>query len=143
MKEKKNTCGDMCGDNRFEIIEKYKQKLIESTNIETAKDEMAVIDSILFRCWQMGWLENLEEFDRLKAQNKEFDEKIIMQLGLIDYQKAESERYLHSIKLLENDVKTAKEEAVKEFGHFLIDEAEGGKIHTIDIPDYVQEFLGK
>jgi hypothetical protein len=51
---------EICGDNRFELIEKYKTKLIEATNIETAKDEMAVIDSILFRFWQMGWLDKLE-----------------------------------------------------------------------------------
>ena len=30
--------GVMCSDNRFELIEKYKQKLIKKTNIETAKD---------------------------------------------------------------------------------------------------------
>jgi len=48
--------GDICGDNRFEVIEKCKQKLIEATNIETSPDEMAVLDSILFRFWQMGWL---------------------------------------------------------------------------------------
>lgn len=47
---------DMCTDNRFEVIEEYKQKLIECTNIEMAQDEMAVIDNILFRFWQMGWL---------------------------------------------------------------------------------------
>lgn len=51
---------DLCTDNRFELIERYKQKLIESTNIETAPDEMAVLDSILFRFWQMGWLDILE-----------------------------------------------------------------------------------
>lgn len=48
---------DVCGDNRFEIIEKAKTALIESTNIETSEDEMKVIDNFLFRCWQMGWLE--------------------------------------------------------------------------------------
>lgn len=48
---------DVCGDNRFEIIEKAKIALIESTNIETSEDEMKVIDSFLFRCWQMGWLD--------------------------------------------------------------------------------------
>ena len=47
---------DTCGDNRFELIEKYKQKLIESTNISNSPEEMAVIDNILFRFWQMGWL---------------------------------------------------------------------------------------
>ena len=47
---------DVCGDNRFVIIEAYKKKLIEVTNIESSPDEMAVIDNILFRFWQMGWL---------------------------------------------------------------------------------------
>jgi len=49
-----------CGDNRFEIIQKAKEDLLESTNIEMASDEMAVIDSILFRAWQMGWLDKYE-----------------------------------------------------------------------------------
>ena len=51
---------EQCSDNRFELIKKYKERLIEATNIETAKDEMNVIDSILFRFWQMGWLDRLE-----------------------------------------------------------------------------------
>lgn len=50
---------DLCGDNRFELIKKYKQKLIEETNIESAPDEMKVLDNILFRFWQMGWLDKL------------------------------------------------------------------------------------
>ena len=51
---------ELCTDNRFELIEKYKQKLIDATNIETAPDEMAVIDNILFRFWQMRWLDKLD-----------------------------------------------------------------------------------
>ena len=45
-----------CGDNRFEIIENAKKKLLEDTNISSSPDEMKVLDSFLFRCWQMGWL---------------------------------------------------------------------------------------
>ena len=48
--------GEICTDNRFEIIAAYKKKLIESTNIQSRPEEMAVIDDILFRFWQMGWL---------------------------------------------------------------------------------------
>lgn len=48
---------DICGDNRFEIIEKAKKDLLENTNISSSPDEMKVLDSFLFRCWQMGWLE--------------------------------------------------------------------------------------
>ena len=33
------------------------------------------------------------------------------------------------------------EEAVKEFAHFLIDNAQGGEIHISDLPDLVVEFL--
>ena len=47
---------DNCGDNRFEIIETAKQDLLNSTNIDSSKDEMKVLDNFLFRCWQMGWL---------------------------------------------------------------------------------------
>ena len=51
----------ICDDNRFEIIEAAKQRLIEATNIEMRPDEMAVLDSILFRMWQMGWLPEQNE----------------------------------------------------------------------------------
>ena len=47
---------ELCTDDRFEIIERYKKELIEATNISTSPDEMAVLDDILFRFWQMGWL---------------------------------------------------------------------------------------
>lgn len=48
------------GDGRFEIIAKAKEDLIRSTNIETSEDEMKVLDSFLFRCWRMGWLDRYE-----------------------------------------------------------------------------------
>ena len=51
---------DVCSDNRFELIAKARDALLESTNIEDSPDEMAVLDSILFRCWQMGWLDRLD-----------------------------------------------------------------------------------
>lgn len=52
---------EVCVDDRFEIIEKAKQHLLDATNIETSQDEMKVIDSFLFRCWQMGWLDKYKE----------------------------------------------------------------------------------
>jgi len=51
---------DMVNDNRFKVIGKAKQHLLEATNIETSPDEMAVLDSFLFRCWQMGWLKQYD-----------------------------------------------------------------------------------
>ena len=50
----------VCGDNRFEIIERYKNELISATNIESSPEEMAVLDNVLFRFWQMGWLKEQE-----------------------------------------------------------------------------------
>lgn len=61
-------CGEVCGDNRFEIIAKAKELLLERTNIESSPDEMKVLDSLLFRCWQMGWLDKVEE--RLNKENE-------------------------------------------------------------------------
>lgn len=51
---------NICGDNRFEIIEKAKEAILEGTNIDTSPDEMKVLDNFLFRCWQMGWLDKYE-----------------------------------------------------------------------------------
>ena len=53
--------GEICGDNRFEIIAKAKESLIENTNIKSSPKEMAVLDNFLFRCWQMGWLDKYDE----------------------------------------------------------------------------------
>lgn len=50
------SCGEACGDNRFDIIERAKNAIIKGTNISSSKDEMQVLDNILFRAWQMGWL---------------------------------------------------------------------------------------
>lgn len=64
------SCGEMCNDNRFELITRYKQKLIDGTNVETAKDEMVVLDNILFRFWQMGWLDKLEKYEEMATPYK-------------------------------------------------------------------------
>lgn len=49
-----------CGDNRFEVIERAKRDLLTKTNIISSPDEMGVLNSFLFRCWQMGWLKQYE-----------------------------------------------------------------------------------
>ena len=48
-------------DNRFEIINRAKKALLDSTNIEQSPDEMKVLDNFLFRCWQMDWLDKYDE----------------------------------------------------------------------------------
>lgn len=60
--------GVICGDNRFEIIEKAKQAILEETNIKDDKAQMAELDSFLFRCWQMGWLKKYEEKESNEGQ---------------------------------------------------------------------------
>lgn len=55
-----NIMGDICGDNRFEIISKAKEDILNSTNISSREDEMKVLDNFLFRCWQMGWLDKYD-----------------------------------------------------------------------------------
>ena len=57
----------ICGDNRFEIIEKAKQAILEETNIKDDKAQMAELDNFLFRCWQMGWLKKYEQDNEGKA----------------------------------------------------------------------------
>ena len=56
-----NIMGDICGDNRFEIISKAKEDILKRTNISSSEDEMKVLDNFLFRCWQMGWLDMYNE----------------------------------------------------------------------------------
>ena len=57
---------ETCDDNRFKIIEKAKSHLLDATNIDMAPKEMEVLDSFLFRCWQMGWLDRYENAAELK-----------------------------------------------------------------------------
>ena len=68
---------DICGDNRFGIIHKAKDDLLKSTNIESSPEEMAVIDNILFRCWQMGWLDMYYEpvLNEWCTDCKEYDQE--------------------------------------------------------------------
>ena len=54
-------CDAIWGDDRFEIIDEAKRQLLKYTNIETSPDEMKVIDTFLFRCWQMGWLNGINK----------------------------------------------------------------------------------
>ena len=103
--EIKKDCGEMCGDNRFELIEKFKKELFEHTNIETAKDEVAVLDSLLFRCWQMGWLNKLEDYNRQQAEIEELKET--------------KDRLMYNLKAVckEQDEDNIRADAVKEFAH--------------------------
>jgi len=62
--------GGICGDNRFEVVEEARKRLLLSTNIENSPKEMEVLDDILYRCWQMGWLD-FDVREKLKrAENR-------------------------------------------------------------------------
>ena len=62
---------ETCGDNRFEIIQKAKDDMLESTNIGYSLDEIQTMDSFLFRAWQMGWLDKYEP-DYKERMKKEY-----------------------------------------------------------------------
>lgn len=52
---------EACTDGRFEVIDRAKLDLLEYTNIETSPEEMKVLNNFLFRCWQMGWLDQYKD----------------------------------------------------------------------------------
>ena len=84
--------GAVCGDNRFEVIGEAKRMLLEGTNIESSADEMKVLDSFLFRCWQMGWLHSVEQ--KLENERKEPQppSEEPHEYGLVAYARAELKR---------------------------------------------------
>lgn len=51
---------DRCGDNRLSVIASALADLVSNTNIEDSPEEMKVLRSFLFRCWQMGWLRDYD-----------------------------------------------------------------------------------
>ena len=101
----------------------------------------------------------LDLINRLKAQNKEFDEKIVMQMGLIEYQKAEIERLKDELAQTEDafnkiyeingtyerKIDTAKSEAIKEFAERLSNLTASYWLDNINkghINDLVKEMVG-
>jgi len=68
-----------CGENRFELIDKAKRDIIAKTDIESSPDEMKVLDSFLFRAWQMGWL---GKYDVIVPEQKPADEQFLPLEGL-------------------------------------------------------------
>lgn len=109
-----------CDDNRMEIIQKAKEDLVKSTNIESSLDEMAVLDNILFRSWQMGWLDKYEPDYKKRMKNEYWQLKnryeklhrmcIKYEAGTLDFtptcslellkeQKAAMGNYLHCLEV--------------------------------------------
>ena len=65
----------ICGDNRYEIIAKVKEHLLESTNIDMHPEELLQVDNILFRLWQLDYF-NLEAIPNLKEENNHLRERL-------------------------------------------------------------------
>lgn len=61
---------ELCTDGRFEVIARAKEDLLRCTNIDTSPSEISVLDEILFRCWQMGWLNKYEKHGQWKIETK-------------------------------------------------------------------------
>lgn len=57
-----------------EIDEFYSMEDAKAANIETSADEMKVLDSILYRAWQMNWL---EKYNKEKEEAEIIAKKII------------------------------------------------------------------
>lgn len=97
---------DTCTDNRFKIIAEAKKDLLESTNIEMAPDEMAVLDSFLLRCWQMGWLKQYETYtfyidkDNSYKEHNQEDHVWTKVLRQLEEMKATDEEYLEYSKVI-------------------------------------------
>lgn len=72
--------GICCGDDRFKIIGEAKKDIIEKTNIAENKlsMELPLLDGILTRVWQTGWLNKKQ-----KPEWSEEDEKQIRQIERI------------------------------------------------------------
>lgn len=110
---------EICNDNRFELIEKYKNELLENTNIADSKAEMDVIDSILFRFWQMDWLDKLEQFDRQKADIDELRKAKVV-YATVDDSLGDLEEALKEIEALRkshNELIVKNREQEEEIAH--------------------------
>ena len=62
----------LCGDNRFVIIQRAMEDMIASTNIVLNSGEArAILEHLLFKAWQMGWLDMYEP-DHKERMKKEY-----------------------------------------------------------------------
>lgn len=109
----------ICRDNRFEIIEKAKEKLLNATNIEDSKEETKVLTNILFRMWQAGLInEEKLEINKLQKENsREEDIKILKELGQKYYKNGEIKikalsgaKYIWTLQNLLSDYKRVLKE---------------------------------
>ena len=123
---------DNCSDNRFLIIERAKKDLLESTNISSSDEEMAVVDNFLFRCWQMGWLGKYDlEFIKGKELAKKFLDAIIYDNDYVNRWNPLDEEKHYGLWI--DEVGRGLKRPIQELGaEFFTDEM----IDTLSIGDY-------
>lgn len=85
-----------------QIIKALEEYLQRCQNIKYGARKKILVDA--------DFLEDiLDLINRLKAQNKEFDEKIVIQMGAIDWQAKEINRQKEEIERLHTLIKEADE----------------------------------
>ena len=106
------------GDNRFEIIEKAKEMLLNATNIEDSKGEMKVLTNILFRMWQVGLI-NEEKLDinKLQKENSIEEDIKVLENAIKCNEKQYEEIGVHII--LQNDEQEAIEHILSDYKRVL------------------------
>lgn len=123
------------GDNRFETINRAKQHLLEATNIDTSPDEMKALDTFLFRCWQMGWLEkyNYREPEGKPLSLDEVNQKVYCvgnELGELNKKICDLKGFISAnhtkIKLRDLEVLESQLQVMYLYNHFLSERLVGG-----------------
>ena len=97
---------ECCGDDRFEIIKRAREHIIDVTNIESRPEEMKVLDNFLFKCWQMGWLKN--DFHQLEKENAELKKQEEILLDRILTLQKTNGSLTDKINVLESQIKKIK-----------------------------------
>lgn len=121
--------GEICTDNRFEIIEKVKVDLL--TNNTISQDELEVLDGILFSLWQRGYFRLNEQNEQLKQENenlKQENEQLQQKWLDSEYEKSKLVSQIEKMKSLLKEI-------YKEYGF-----CELVKIRN-DLPLEIQEVI--
>ncbi len=142
--------GESCGftESDFEFLHNFvnHQKAeieLKTMDVESLTSERDALQEMVAE--QKAKVEKLEKIEHfatktIERQNAEIEN---LKKFCYDFSETLSDNYKKAELEKWEAVDKAKFEAYKEFGHLLIDKAENGVIHTMDIPDYVREVTEK
>lgn len=137
----------VCGDNRFEIIEAAKKALLEKTNIETSPNEMNVLDTFLFRCWQMKWLKQYDKTKKEEPTSKDLEAEIDEFFSNSDYFKSSFNCSTGALKPLHDAAlhfaQWQKEQLMKKTCEFLYDQLNNGDMECGDIEKFIENYRNR